>query len=121
MGKMILKNSTEGLGKNQSKLIKSVTSYGGHLARVDLSIHYSLVNICPNQVKLCKLKVHDDVQLSIAKFCLSIKDCWSQASFNDFAINGLGPKILAQGPKFLDCHEKHCLPSDSKIPSDSDE
>ena len=41
------------------------------------------------------LKVQDDVQLAIAKFCLSIKDCRSQASFNDFTIKGLGPKILA--------------------------
>ena len=46
-----------GLGKNQSKLIKSVTSYCGHLARVDLSMHYSSVNTCQNQVKLCTFKV----------------------------------------------------------------
>ena len=44
--------------------------------------------------------------MAIAKFCLSIKDCRSQASFNDFTMKGLGPKILAQGPKFLDCYEK---------------
>ena len=35
-----------GLGKNQSKLIKSVTSCGGHLARVDLSMYYSSANTC---------------------------------------------------------------------------
>ena len=68
------------LGKNQSKLIKSVTSSDRYLARVDLSMHYSSVNTCQNQVKLCTLKVQDDVQLAIAKFCLSIKDCRSQAS-----------------------------------------
>ena len=28
-------------GKNQSKLIKSVMSCGGHLARIDLSVYYS--------------------------------------------------------------------------------
>ena len=50
-----------GLGKNQSKLIKSVTSCDGHLARVDLSMHYSSVNTCQNQVKLCTLKVQGDV------------------------------------------------------------
>ena len=49
------------MDKNQSKLIKSVTSCGGHLARVDLSLHYSSVNSCQNQVKLCTLKVQDDV------------------------------------------------------------
>ena len=78
---------------------------GGHLARVDLSVLYSSVNTCQNQVKLCTLKVQDDVLLAIAKFCLSIKDCRSQASFNDFTIKGLEPKILAQGPIFLDCCE----------------
>ena len=60
MGKMIEK-WYRGLGKNQSKLIKSVTSCGGHLARVDLPMHYSSVNTCQNQVKLCTLKVQDDV------------------------------------------------------------
>ena len=35
MGKMTEK-IVQGLGRNQSKLIKSVTSCGGHLARVDL-------------------------------------------------------------------------------------
>ena len=58
-------------------------------------MHYSSVNICQNQVKLCTLKVQDDVQLVIAKFCLSIIDCRSQALFNDFTIKGQGPKILA--------------------------
>ena len=84
-----------GLGKNQSKLIKSVTSCGGHLAWVDLSMYYMSVNTCQNQVKLCTLKFQDDVQLAIAKFCFSIKDCRSQASFDDFIIKDLGPKILA--------------------------
>ena len=83
------------MGKNQLKLIKSVTSSDGHLARVDLSMYYSSVNTCQNQVKLCTLKVQDDVQLTIAKFYLSIKDCWSQASFNDFTRKGMGPKILS--------------------------
>ena len=84
-----------GLDKNQSKLIKSVTSSDGHLARVDLSLYYTSVNTYQNQVKLCTLKVQDDTQLAIAKLCLSIKDCLSQASFNDFTMEGLAPKILS--------------------------
>ena len=83
------------MGKNQSKLIKSVTSCGGHLARVDLSMYCSSAKACQNQLKLCTLKVQDDVQFAMAKFCLSIKDCRSQAYFNDFTIKGLEPKILA--------------------------
>ena len=90
MGKIIEK-MVQRSGKNQSKLIKSVSSCGGHLARVNLSMHYSSVNTCQNQLKLCTLKVQDDVSLAIAKFCLSIKGCQSQASFNDFTIKGLGP------------------------------
>ena len=82
------------MGKNQSKLIKSVTSSDGHLDRVDLSLYYISASTYQNQVKLCTLKVQDDMQLAIAKFCLSIKDCRSQASFNHFTIKGLGPKIL---------------------------
>ena len=35
-----------------------------------------------NKVKLYTLKVQHDVQLAMEKFCLSIKECWSQASFN---------------------------------------
>ena len=58
-------------------------------------MYYSSVNTCQDQVKLCALKVQDDVQLAIAKFCLSIKDCLSQASLKDSTIKGLGPKILA--------------------------
>ena len=50
-------------------------------------------NTCQNQVQLCTLRVQDDVQLAIAKFCLSSKDCWSQASFNDFTIKSPEPKI----------------------------
>ena len=92
---MIEKKWYRGLGKNQSKLIKSVTSCGEHFARVDLSMYYSSANTCQNQLKLCTLKVQDDVQLAIAKFCLSIKDCWSQASFNDSTIKDLRPKVLA--------------------------
>ena len=66
--------------KNDRKMvqrsdIKSVTSCDEHLARVDLSMYYSLVNTCQNQIKLCTLKVQDDVQLAIANFWLSIKDC----------------------------------------------
>ena len=57
-------------------------------------MYYSSVNTCQNQVNLCTSKVQDDVQLIIAKFCLSIKDCRSQASLNDFTIKGLGPKIF---------------------------
>ena len=97
----LLKKWCWGLGKNQSKLIKSATSCGGHLTPVDIWIYCSSVNTCQNQVKLCPLKVQDVVQLAIAKCCLSIKDCRSQASFNDFTIKGLGPKLLAKGPKFL--------------------
>ena len=89
--------------------MKSVTLSGGHLTRVDLLVYYSSANTCQNKVKLCTLKVQDDVQLAMAKLCLSIKDCRSQASFNDSAIKGLGPKILAQGSKFLDCYEKICF------------
>ena len=44
-------------------------SCGGHLARVHLSVYYSSVNTCQNRVKLCTLKIQDDVQLAIAKFC----------------------------------------------------
>ena len=36
MGKMAEKKWYRGLGRNQSKSIKSVTSCGGHLACVDL-------------------------------------------------------------------------------------
>ena len=106
---MIEKKWHRGLSKNQSKLIKYVMSCDGHLARVDLSVYFSSENTCQNQVKLCKLKVQDDLQLAVTKFCLSIKDCLSQASFNHFTINGLGPKILAKEPKFLDCYEKSCF------------
>ena len=76
-------------------MIKSVTSSDGHLSRVDISMYYSSVNACQNQVKLCTLKASDDVQLAIAKFCLPVKDCLSQASFDDFTIKGLGPRISA--------------------------
>ena len=72
-------------------------------------MYYSSANTCQNQVKLCTSKVQDDVQLTMAKFCLSVKPCRSQASFNDSAIKGLGPKISALGPKFLDCYEKICF------------
>ena len=70
-------------------------SCGGHLARVDLSTYFSFVHTYQNQVKLFTLKDQDDVQLVMAKFCLSIKDFQSQASFNDFTMKRLGPKILA--------------------------
>ena len=91
----MIKKNGRGLGKNQSKLIRSVTSCGGHLARVDLSMYYTSENTCQNQVKLCTLRVQDDMQLAMAKCCLSIKDSRSQASFDDSTINSLGPKILA--------------------------
>ena len=84
-------------------------SCGGHLAPVDLSMQSSSINTRQNQVNLCLFKVQDDMLLAPANFCLSIKDCRSQASFNDFAIKGLGPKILAEGPKFLDCYDKPCF------------
>ena len=58
-------------------------------------MYYSPANTSQNQVKLCTLKVQDDVQLAMAKFCLSIKDCGSQISFKDSTIKGLGPKIVA--------------------------
>ena len=76
-----LKKWCRDLGKIQSKLIRTVMSCGGHLAHVDLT--------------LCTLKIQHDVQLVMAKFCWSIKDCQSQASFNDSTTKGLGPKILA--------------------------
>ena len=44
-----------------TKLIKSVTSCGGHLASVDLLMHNSSVNTFQNQVKHCTFKVQDDV------------------------------------------------------------
>ena len=77
--------------------------------------------MCQNQVKLSTLKVQNYVQLAIAKFCLSIKDCQSQTSFNYYTIKGLEPKISAQGPKFSDCMRKSVLPFGSEIPVDSDE
>ena len=64
---------------------------------------YITVNACQNQVKRCTLKVQ--VQLAIAKFCLSIKDCLSQASLENFTIKGMGSKILAKRPKVSDCYE----------------
>ena len=78
----MIKKWYKGLSKNQSKLIKSMTSSNGPLARVDLSMYYSSVNTCQNQVKLCTTKVWDDVQLAIGKFCFSIKDCRSQWFYN---------------------------------------
>ena len=72
-------------------------------------MHYSSVNTCQNQVKLCTFKVQDDAELAIANFCLLLKDCRSQASFNDFTTEGQGPKILAEGPKCLQCYEKPCF------------
>ena len=57
-------------------------------------MYYSSVNTCQNQIELYTLKVQDDVQLAIAKFCLSVKDCRSQASFNDFTMKGREPKII---------------------------
>ena len=51
--------------------------------------------ILVNEVKLCTSKIQHDVQLAMAKFCWSIKDCQSQTSFNDSTIKGLGPNILA--------------------------
>ena len=107
IGKMI-ENWYRGLGKNHSKLIKSVTSCDGCLGLADLLMYYSSASTCPNQVKLFTLKVQNYVQLAIAKFCFSIKDCQFQTSFNDFTIKGLEPKISAQGPKFSDCYEKIC-------------
>ena len=50
---------------------------------------YSSVNNYQNQVKMFTLKVQDDVELAIAKCCFSIKDCWSQASFNDFIFRAI--------------------------------
>ena len=72
-----------------------MTSCGGHLAQVDLLMYYSSVNTCQNIVKLCTLKVPNDLKLAIAKICLLIKGCRPQASIKDFTIKGLGPKILA--------------------------
>ena len=64
-----------GLDNNQSKLINFVTSCGGHLSEVDLSMCHNSVNACQNKVKFCTLKIQDDVQLAIAKLRLPIKDC----------------------------------------------
>ena len=57
----------------------------------------------------------------MARFCLSIKDCRSQASFNDSTIKGLGPKMLAWEPKFYTAMRKSVLIFGSKVPIDSDE
>ena len=59
--------------KNQSKLIKSVTSCDGHLARVDISMYYGSVNTCQDHEKLCILKVQDDVQLVMKTFVCQLK------------------------------------------------
>ena len=72
-----------------------MTSCGRHLARVHLSVYYSSVNTYQKHVKLCPLKVQNDVQLAIAKFCLSIKDFQARPLLNDFTTKGMGPKILA--------------------------
>ena len=66
----MIKKWYSGLGKNQSKLIKSVTSCGGHRAPVDLSMHYSSVNTYQNQVKRCTLKVEDDCATDNGKILL---------------------------------------------------
>ena len=58
-------------------------------------MYYSSVNTCQNQVKLCILEVQNDMQLAIAEFCLSVKDCRSQSPFNDFTIKSVDPKISA--------------------------
>ena len=71
-----------------------MTSCSGHLAGVDVLMYSSSANICQNQEKLYTLKVQDDVQLAMEKFCLSNKDYGSQASFDDSTIKGLEPKIL---------------------------
>ena len=62
---------------------------------------YSSVNACQNQVKLCTLKVQDDVQLATAKLCLPIEDSQSQASFNDFTIKDLGPENISLRTKIF--------------------
>ena len=49
-------------------LVESVTLCHGHLAEI-------LLSLSQNQVKLCTFKDHDDVQLTIFKFWLSIKEC----------------------------------------------
>ena len=87
-------------GQKSIKIDKICESCGGHLAPVHLSMYHSSVNTCQNQVKLCILKVQVDVQLVIVKLCSSMKDCRSQASFNDFTLKDLGPKKLAKGQKF---------------------
>ena len=57
-------------------------------------MYYSSANTCENKVKLCTLKVEDDVQVTMARFCMSMKDFGFQVSFNDSTIKGLEPKIL---------------------------
>ena len=83
-------------------------------------MYHNSVNTCQNQVKLCTLKVQDDVQLAIPKCCLSIKDCQSQTSFKDFTIKALGPKILTYDQDFKTAMRNHVLPFGPKIPIDSD-
>ena len=39
-----------------------MTSCGGHLGQVDLSLYYCSANTSQNQVKLCTLKVQDDLK-----------------------------------------------------------
>ena len=91
---MTEKTGTEVWVKPESKLIKSVTSCHGHLAKMNLQMYHSSVNTCQNQVKLCTLKVQDDVQLVNIKILLVSQDCQSHTSFKDFTIKGLGQKIL---------------------------
>ena len=78
-------------------------------------MYHSSVNTSQNQVKL---KVEDNVQLVISKFCLSIKDCQSHTSFKDFTIKGLGPK--ANDQTFKTAMRNHVLPFGPRIPIDSD-
>ena len=120
IGKMI-ENWYRGLGKNHSKLTKSVTSCDGCLGLVDLLMYYSSASTCPNQVKLFTLKVQNYVQLAIAKFCFSIKDCQSQTSFNDFTIKGLEQKYQPKDQNFQTAMRKSVLPFGSEIPVDSEE
>ena len=48
----MIEKMVQSLGKNQSKLTKSMTSCGGHLARLDLSMYYNSANTCQNQEKI---------------------------------------------------------------------
>ena len=80
--KLVLENARSFI--KSIRIDKSVTSRDGHQARVDL------LNIRQNQLKLCTLKVQDDAQLAMSKFCLS--KIVGSGLFKNFTIKGLDRK-----------------------------